>query len=403
MHVTNSPRLVLCLLTLALAVGWAPRAQAGGAGWSQDMTAAMKQAASEKKDLLMDFTGSDWCGWCIRLNKEVFDQDAFKKEAPKKFVLVELDFPQDESKLKPEIKKQNQMWGEKLGVQGFPTIYLADEKGVPYAKTGYQAGGAEKYLEHLNELGKIRVARDQALASAAKAQGVDKAKHLDKALVAVGDELAFSVYADQVKEVVALDAKNAAGLKDKYEQKLKDVELQKTIAKIQEEFTGDNADATLKAIDDAVAKFTPAGDSRRDLIMLKVQILQSQKKLPAAQAIVDELLTEKGLTPVQSLPLMLAKADLLAAQNKADEALKIFDGLLALEKKGSNLTPRLHFSKARLLVGIGQKEAAGKAFDAAIETISDPAAKEQIKQIKAQVLAEEEKTPPSKPKDPKSK
>jgi len=401
MSLSLSQRLVLApLFSLALLAGWASWAEAGGAGWTHDMTAAMKQAASEKKDLLMDFTGSDWCGWCIRLNKEVFDQDAFKKDAPKKFVLVELDFPQDESKLAPETKKQNQMWGEKFGVQGFPSIYLADEKGVPYAKTGYQAGGAQKYLDHLNELGKIRVARDQAMASAAKAKGVDKARFLDTALTAVGDELAFSVYADQVKEVVALDAKNAAGLKEKYEDKLKAMELAKVIASIQEEFTGENGDAILNKLIETEAKFAPKGTTRRELQMLKVQILGTMKKQAEALAVLDEILAEKGITAEESLPLLMAKADILASQKKVDEALKIYDTLLTAQPKGSGLTPRLHFSKGRLLAAAGKKADAAKAFDAAIETIEDEDSKQQIKLIKSQLLAEEGKAP-GKPADPK--
>ena len=53
-------------------------ALAGGEGWSNDYAASCKQAAEAKKDLLIDFTGSDWCGWCIKLNKEVFSHDEFK-------------------------------------------------------------------------------------------------------------------------------------------------------------------------------------------------------------------------------------------------------------------------------------------------------------------------------------
>ena len=83
-----------------------------------------KQAAESNKDLLIDFTGSDWCGWCIKLHKEVFSQDAFKEGVKDKFVLVEIDFPKDKSKLSEETQKQNEELGEKYAVQGYPTILL---------------------------------------------------------------------------------------------------------------------------------------------------------------------------------------------------------------------------------------------------------------------------------------
>ena len=61
---------------------------ASGDGWMTDFEAAKEKAKKEGKDLLIDFTGSDWCGWCIKLSKEVFEQEAFKKEAPQSFILV---------------------------------------------------------------------------------------------------------------------------------------------------------------------------------------------------------------------------------------------------------------------------------------------------------------------------
>ena len=82
--------VALCSLSAAFA---------GGEGWTSDFEAAKKQAAEQKKDLLIDFTGSDWCGWCIKLNDEVFQKDAFKAGVKDKFVPVEIDFPQDEKKI----------------------------------------------------------------------------------------------------------------------------------------------------------------------------------------------------------------------------------------------------------------------------------------------------------------
>ena len=150
--------LALCLTSLL-------PLHAGGEGWVTDFESAKKTATDEKKDLLLDFTGSDWCGWCIKLNDEVFSKDPFKAGTKDKFVLVELDFPR-KKELDAPLKKQNEALQEKFQIQGFPTILLCDASGKPYAKTGYKPGGPESYVTHLNELRAIREKRDEAFAKA---------------------------------------------------------------------------------------------------------------------------------------------------------------------------------------------------------------------------------------------
>ena len=104
----------------------------GAEGWLTNWEEAKKTAAKEKKDILIDFTGSDWCGWCIKLKNEVFTKDQFKKEAPKDFVLLELDFPRSKPQA-PELKKQNASLRDRFGIQGYPTIMLVDAPGAPCA------------------------------------------------------------------------------------------------------------------------------------------------------------------------------------------------------------------------------------------------------------------------------
>ncbi len=140
--------------------------------WLTDLEAAKKQAAAEKKDILVDFTGSDWCGWCIRLKKEVFDQPEFA-EASKKFVLVELDFPRGK-KQSPELKAKNEALSKQFAIAGFPTILLLDAQGQVYAQTGYQEGGAKQYLAHLDTLSKQNTPEGkQALAARLKQDALE--------------------------------------------------------------------------------------------------------------------------------------------------------------------------------------------------------------------------------------
>ena len=140
------PRHLLACLALCLSVLSVSAAE----GWLTDLDAGIKVAKAEKKAILVDFTGSDWCGWCIRLKKEVFDQKEFAA-VTKDFVLVELDYPQ-KKKQSAEEKAKNKAWAEKFAIEGFPTILLMDSNGEPFAQTGYQEGGSVKYLAHLAEL-----------------------------------------------------------------------------------------------------------------------------------------------------------------------------------------------------------------------------------------------------------
>jgi len=199
------------LIAAAFTFATIATAFAGGEGWITDMEAAKTQAAKEKKDLLLDFTGSDWCGWCIKLNEEVFSKEPFKAGTKDKFVLVELDFPQ-KKELDAKLKEQNKTLQEKMNIQGFPTIILCDATGKPYAKTGYQPGGPEKYVKSLDELQAVRVKRDQAFADAAKAKDdTEKAKCLVTGLKTMDDEIVDSNYADVVEKIGQLDKDDKTG------------------------------------------------------------------------------------------------------------------------------------------------------------------------------------------------
>lgn len=121
-----------------------------GSGWETDMDKALEKAKEENRYLLLDFTGSDWCGWCIKLDKEVFSKSAFEDYAKENLVLVELDFPRRKS-IKKSLKEQNEKLMKEYGVTGFPTIFILDPSGNTVLRTGYRDGGPEPYVEHLDE------------------------------------------------------------------------------------------------------------------------------------------------------------------------------------------------------------------------------------------------------------
>ncbi len=143
-------RLFIALMVSVLSLG---SLHAAEAGWLTDYDKALKQAAAEKKPVVINFTGSDWCGWCIRLDKEVFSQQEFVNYAKDNVVLVKLDFPRKKPLSEAE-KKKNEALAQKFGVRGFPTIVVLDPKGKQLGELGYQKGGAAKWIESLEKVTK---------------------------------------------------------------------------------------------------------------------------------------------------------------------------------------------------------------------------------------------------------
>ena len=127
--------------------------------WHTDMTKATDVSIKENKPMFLFFTGSDWCGWCIRLQKEVFKTPEFVKWAKENVVLVELDFPR-KSQQDEAIKMQNAQLQQQLQVRGYPTVWFVSSTKTAEAKvnlaalgsTGYVAGGPEKWLEAANQI-----------------------------------------------------------------------------------------------------------------------------------------------------------------------------------------------------------------------------------------------------------
>jgi thioredoxin-related protein len=259
----------LASLTAAATFAWALTASTFAAGdlWVSDFEKAKQTATAEGKDLLIDFTGSDWCSWCIKLRKEVFDLDAFKAAGPKNFVLVELDFPQNKSKLSKETQEQNAKLQRQFGIQGFPSIVLADAQGRPYAKTGYQPGGPENYLPHLDELRAVRAKRDEAWKKAEGAQGVEKAKFLAAGLKVLGDDLVAQHYSKVIAEITALDPKDETGVGAAMGFKADLATLQGEIGTIAGK---DGSDAARKKADEFIAGHTKLTANQKQITLLSL-------------------------------------------------------------------------------------------------------------------------------------
>ncbi len=123
--------------------------------WMTDFKAACAAAKKAKKPILADFTGSDWCSWCIKLKDEVFKTPEFKEWAAKHVILLELDYPKQKEQ-SDELKEQNEGLRTKYQIKGYPTILFLDAKGKVLGRSGYIKGGPEAWLKDANKQLKIK-------------------------------------------------------------------------------------------------------------------------------------------------------------------------------------------------------------------------------------------------------
>ena len=140
-------KFAICLLAVLALLG----VNAAASEWLTDLPEAQARAKTEKKMVLLDFTGSDWCGWCIKLHNEVFSKPEFAEYAKKNLVLVEVDFPR-KKKLSAEQKKANDALQQKYRIDGYPTIIVLNGEGKKIGELGYMPGGPKAFIAELEKV-----------------------------------------------------------------------------------------------------------------------------------------------------------------------------------------------------------------------------------------------------------
>jgi protein disulfide-isomerase len=143
-------RIILGLLVCGITLG---ALAAEKLTWLTSVPEAQAQAKTGDKLVLLDFTGSDWCGWCIKLNKEVFSKPEFAEYAAKNLVLVEVDFPHNKPQSEA-LKAANHALEEKYKVEGYPTIIILNSSGKKVGELGYQPGGPKAFIAALQNFKK---------------------------------------------------------------------------------------------------------------------------------------------------------------------------------------------------------------------------------------------------------
>ena len=139
-------------------------------GWDEDFEAGKATAEKSGKLILLAFSGSDWCGWCVKMEKEIYSDKKFISEAKKKFVLLMIDNPQNKSILSPLAAKQNSELTRKYNVRGFPSTVIVRPSGEEVRRFGgYQRSGVDGFLKALDEVadaagvkGVVEISDDEA-------------------------------------------------------------------------------------------------------------------------------------------------------------------------------------------------------------------------------------------------
>lgn len=139
------PLLTIALLTLL------NLARADASEWLTDLNKAKAQARTERKAVLVNFSGSDWCGWCMKMRRDVFLKPAFTNYAASNLVLVEIDFPKRKP-LPPEVQKANQQLAQQFEVQAFPTLVLLGADGNRLGNVNYANGGPRTFIAEVEKL-----------------------------------------------------------------------------------------------------------------------------------------------------------------------------------------------------------------------------------------------------------
>lgn len=140
------------LKTLAVLAVSSSLALAGSKGWETNWEAAKAKSKAENKPILINLTGSDWCGWCIKIEKEIFSTKEFQEFAAANVVLMEADFPR-KKELSAELKKQNAVLKKEYLEEGYPTVFLLDAEGKKLSEDlGVLKGGTETYIKTITEL-----------------------------------------------------------------------------------------------------------------------------------------------------------------------------------------------------------------------------------------------------------
>lgn len=124
--------------------------------WQTDFEEAKRIASEQNKNIIIVFSGSDWCAPCIKLDKNIWQSEAFKNEAEDEWVLVKANFPRKKAnELSKEQTEHNRKLAEKYNIEGsFPLVVILDKSGKVLGKMGFKNVTPEEYITMIHALEK---------------------------------------------------------------------------------------------------------------------------------------------------------------------------------------------------------------------------------------------------------
>jgi thioredoxin-related protein len=330
--------------------------------WGTDVAAAFDQAQKEDKDVLMLFMGSDWNPACQKLEKEILADPDFRTEIIKRFVVVKLDTLRN-SDQKAAVVEQNKKWASAFGVNGFPTLFLLDNGGKPFAIAGFEAASVSEYLGMLEEHRQRRVQRDEKLTEAADKTGLERAKLLDEAMNQMRSDLVELYYPEMVAEIIELDKDDEAGLRTKWNSSAES-EIRKailtdvmTIARLEKPMTA------IEFIDEILHEFEFPIQQKMEILNVKLKLLRQAGTEKQVLELFDEMISIEGVTDQTKARLVAKKIYWLVSANRKEDAWKELNQTLTAMPN----SPYLLKAKGELHDANRETEAAISAYDAGIK------------------------------------
>lgn len=339
--------------------------QANADKWTTDPDSAVATAKKEGKDLLFYFAGTEKCKACKSLEEEVFEQADFQDEITSEFLLVRIEH-RDSSTATDMEKVHSLKWSHEFAVTNFPTVFLVDSALIPYAITGYEKGGVNNYLGMLTEFHKVRVDRDDAMAKADKAKGLERAKLLDQAISGISESVANVYYPKVIEEIISLDADNELGLRGKWNSEKEAEQRKVMMTELMLVARLEKPDAAVKEIDRVLAEIEFPVAQQLEILQMKLNIVRSQNDPKALDALLDQMIGLPGVEGATRERLIVKKILLMRGGGRQEAAMDLLESSIGQGRATGSPNLFLWAARGEMLMADKQYDDALRAFDEAI-------------------------------------
>ena len=362
--------------------------------WTVNFEFAKKIAKEKDLNLLLLFTGSDWCHWCKKLNEEVFSQEEFQQEVVKMFVPVKFDFPSS-FKFPKEIEDGYAAERDKYGVRGYPTVVLTDCDGNAFAVCGYQPGGAEGYITLLNNLvdgkkeleAKVAELKDGDAAAVSELYNAleEYSEKFKDPCVKEGLKKYYDICREKSPEI-----SRALEREEKIKQRLAEIDEQYKIGPGYDpsEATPEKAQQAVADYEALINSFKLEGEKKQEILMKMAFAYITVQEDEKAQEYLDkavEAAPESEIADMiretrsaQEVEDLMENVNQMVIDDKKDEAIQALDKRLETEEDMNNKI-MLTSVKAEIQVLFDDIEGAKENFNKCIEMCGNEEATDQFK------------------------